>query len=113
MSSVERVVGPPCKLCHEPEYVVTTVTPDPLTPPNGVVNDAGRAHAAFSRTRVCAHHECKRTPEKVLTWLLDRIGSWTDSRWDQHARSQYGDEAVNELVKQLEARGVKPYRGRP
>jgi hypothetical protein len=33
----------------------------------------------------------------ALAWLLVRIGSWTDARWDQHVRHEFGDEVADVL----------------
>jgi hypothetical protein len=37
----------------------------------------------------------------MLQWLLDRIGSWTNARWDQHLRHEFGDEATDALIEYL------------
>lgn len=50
---------------------------------------------------------------EALENLLVRIGSWTPARWDQHLRYDVGDEVANEIIAWLEARNIKPYRGRP
>lgn len=37
-------------------------------------------------------------PSKMLDWLLTRIGSWTNARWDQHLRHEFGDESTDRLI---------------
>lgn len=46
-----------------------------------------------------------------LTWLLNRIASWTNARFDQHARSEFGDERTDALLSWLEANGIRPFAG--
>ncbi len=46
-------------------------------------------------------------PQKALEWLLNRVGSWTSARFDQHARNEFGDEATDRLLSWLHERGVK------
>ena len=36
-----------------------------------------------------------------LRWILDRIGSWTNARWDQHLRSEFGDERANAVMEMV------------
>jgi len=38
---------------------------------------------------------------EALRFLLDRIGSWTYSRWDQHLRYKFGDERANRMIATL------------
>ena len=52
----------------------------------------------------------ERTPEKLTEWLLTAIGSRTSARWDQWLRYEAGDEAADETIAWLEARGIRPYR---
>lgn len=35
---------------------------------------------------------------KAFTRLLERIGSWTDARWDQHLRQDVGDEHADVVI---------------
>lgn len=52
------------------------------------------------------------TPAAVvqgLQFLLTRIGSWTESRWDQHLRYQIGDEHAETVIAWLAERGVLPH----
>lgn len=54
------------------------------------------------------------TAKKHLRFLLVRIGSWTEARWDQHLRYEFGDEATNETIAWLREAGfdVDEMRGR-
>lgn len=36
--------------------------------------------------------------ERGLAFLLTRIGSWTNARFDQHLRDELGDEATDEVM---------------
>jgi hypothetical protein len=38
------------------------------------------------------------TPRHMLDFLLTRIGSWTNARWDQHLRDEYGDEKTDLFI---------------
>lgn len=62
-----------------------------------------------------APHGCRVAPpasvRHSLVFLLTRIGSWTNARWDQHLRSRYGDEATNEVIAWLKANGIHAPRG--
>ena len=40
---------------------------------------------------------------EALQFLLPRIGSWTDSRWDQHLRYEFGDERAAPMIAALNA----------
>ena len=40
----------------------------------------------------------RSTPIGRLLWLLVRIGSWTDARWDQHLRDEFGDMDADETI---------------
>lgn len=42
-----------------------------------------------------------RNLETALAFLLTRIGSWTDARWDQHLRHEFGDELANVMIAAL------------
>jgi hypothetical protein len=35
------------------------------------------------------------------TVVLTRVGSWTDARWDQHLRHEFGDELANQMIAAL------------
>lgn len=35
---------------------------------------------------------------RMLDFLLTRIGSWTNARWDQHLRYEYGDEKAGPVI---------------
>lgn len=39
--------------------------------------------------------------KEALRFLLNRIGSWTEARWDQHLRDQYGDEFTNVVANEI------------
>ncbi len=39
--------------------------------------------------------------DEAVTWLLTRIGSWTNARWDQHLRFEFGDEIAGPVIEQL------------
>ena len=57
-------------------------------------------------------HPCTPCGSRAaLTFLLDRIGSWTSARWDQHVRFEFGDEVADGLAALLQKSGVTPYRG--
>lgn len=52
------------------------------------------------------------TPPEVtqgLNRILTRIGSWTNTRWDQHLRSFFGDEATDMVIGWLAERGILPH----
>lgn len=51
----------------------------------------------------------KVVPEDVrdgVIHLFLSIGSWTNSRWDQHLRYEYGDEKTDTIVQWLIAEGI-------
>lgn len=48
-------------------------------------------------------------PDEVrdgVVHLFLSIGSWTNSRWDQHLRYEYGDEKTDKIVQWLIAEGI-------
>lgn len=48
-------------------------------------------------------------PEEVrdgVVHLFLSIGSWTNSRWDQHLRYEYGDEKTDKIIQWLIAEGI-------
>jgi hypothetical protein len=54
------------------------------------------------------HHDTTahllKAPEAAkqgLVFLLTRIASWTNARWDQHLRERYGDKATDEIIEWL------------
>ena len=52
--------------------------------------------------------EAIRTVEamaEALQFLLPRIGSWTNARWDQHLRYEFGDERAGPMITALTAFG--------
>lgn len=42
----------------------------------------------------------------ALDWLLNQIGSWTHSRWDQHLRDRFGDVRTDQIIEALGYRQV-------
>lgn len=36
-----------------------------------------------------------------LAFLLNRIGSWTEARWDQHLRHEFGDDIANLMIAEI------------
>lgn len=40
---------------------------------------------------------------EALRFLLTRIGSWTNARWDQHLRYEFGDERAERMIAALDA----------
>jgi hypothetical protein len=42
----------------------------------------------------------------ALAFLLTRIGSWTNARWDQHVRYEFGDDIADALFGTLAQLGV-------
>ena len=40
-------------------------------------------------------------PEIALRFLLTRIGNWTESRWDQWLRDEFGDERADYMIEQI------------
>lgn len=42
-----------------------------------------------------------RNVETALAFLLTRIGSWTNARWDQHLRYEFGDTLANQMIAAL------------
>ncbi len=99
--------GPPCAFCGEPQWVTTITRLDPPRMPNGEVNEFGRAYVSVTSDREHVHHECAREPSKQIAWLLTRIGSWTNARWDQHLRNEFGDVAANAAIEFLRDCGIK------
>lgn len=100
---VSRTLGPDCPRCPagNPRWVT-------------VVRDLGAdAYGTPAREQMTIHHDCPREPRHVVTYLLERIGGWTNARWDQHARNEFGDVATNEAIVWLEKQGIRPYRGGP
>lgn len=69
------------------------------------------------RDATAAHKEgvggaVKATPPEVwqgLEFLLTRIGSWSNARWDQHLRERLGDEHAESIIRWLAARSIRPY----
>lgn len=52
-------------------------------------------------------HECTSCATKTaLAFLLTRIGSWSNARWDQHVRYEYGDDVANAMVRMLAAADI-------
>lgn len=47
--------------------------------------------------------------EQGLNFLLTRIGSWTNARWDQHLRERMGDEHAETVIRWLAERGIRPH----
>lgn len=43
-------------------------------------------------------------PDIALRFLLTRIGSWTNARWDQWLRDEFGDERANYMIAELDRR---------
>lgn len=39
----------------------------------------------------------------ALQFLLTRIGSWTNARYDQHLRNEFGDENAERAIRWIEA----------
>lgn len=51
----------------------------------------------------------KIVPEDVrdaIIHLFLRIGSWTNARWEQHLRNEYGDEKTDRIIKWLIDEGI-------
>lgn len=44
-----------------------------------------------------------------LNFLLTRIGSWTNARWDQHLRDRLGDDHTVTIIRWLAERGIRPH----
>jgi len=40
---------------------------------------------------------------EALRFLLTRIGSWTNARWDQHLRHEFGDDRAGRMIAALAA----------
>lgn len=61
------------------------------------------------------HHprvEADATPPAVaqgLVFLLTRIGSWTNARWDQHLRERLGDEHAETVIRWLAEHDIRPH----
>lgn len=41
---------------------------------------------------------------EALRFLLTRIGSWTNARWDQHLRHEFGDDRAGRMITALAAK---------
>lgn len=50
-----------------------------------------------------AERRRKVTPRKMLALLLLRIGSWTNARYDQHLRFEFGDENAEKFLRWLKS----------
>lgn len=49
-------------------------------------------------------HRCHKCGARTaLAFLLVRIGSWTSARWDQHVRTEFGDDIADALIKMLDS----------
>jgi len=48
---------------------------------------------------------------KAILFLLIRIGGWTNARFDQHLRHEFGDTVADETMKWLEE-NVSPELGK-
>jgi len=64
------------------------------------VRDQPNCAAEYQRARLRAE---AKLAEVVGAWphiqkILNRVGSWTTSRWDQHLRYDIGDEAANKVL---------------
>lgn len=54
------------------------------------------------------------TARMAVAFLLTRIGSWTNARWDQHLRHEIGDAAADEAIRWIEQTfKVKEFGSRP
>lgn len=45
-----------------------------------------------------------------LMWVLTRIASWTNARWDQQLRYKFGDERTNAVIAWLKKAGAPEQR---
>lgn len=60
-----------------------------------------RVHRKYPNVLGPPYHECPRRPERLLAWMLVRVGSLTHARFDQHLRHEFGDQATNDLLEWL------------
>lgn len=102
---------------HEP-----APTPPGVSQPSAACDICGHDQQQHGpRGTLCRHCDCfayvapphadpaqpravDRLPESVrpmLNWLLLRIGGWTQSRWDQWLRWEYGDERAEAAIQWL------------
>lgn len=51
----------------------------------------------------CVERRREVTPRKMLALLLLRIGSWTNARYDQHLRFEFGDENAEKFLRWLKS----------
>ncbi len=67
------------------------------------------AEAHYAALEEQEHNEFQAA-KPALQFLLTRIGSWTDARWDQHLRHEFGDEKADKAIRWIEAMfDVKSY----
>lgn len=97
------------KPVEPPEEWPPTI-PGPLCP-RGCNVPTHHQHRDHANHHCPPYHDCPRKPDKALEFLLVRIGSWTNARWDQHIRHEMGDQAADDLIRYLDEQGIRPSRG--
>lgn len=50
--------------------------------------------------------------QEALLWLLMRVGSWTNARWDAHIRHEFGDAIADEVMEAVSEITTCPPRRR-
>lgn len=61
-----------------------------------------------------SHPPPSPTTRMAVAFLLTRIGSWTNTRWDQHLRYEIGDAAADAAIEWIERTfQVKDFAARP
>jgi hypothetical protein len=75
--------------------------------PRGCSQALYRVHKHYPNMQAGPYHVCPRAPEKALAWLLERIGSWSNARFDQHLRYNFGDQATEDFLTWLDRNGVE------
>lgn len=78
-----------------------STTRELLTEARSILDADGGQDAVELVERIDALEAEDCTVEAALAFLLTRIGSWTDARWDQHLRHEFGDEAAGRMIAAL------------
>jgi len=78
--------------------MIENIIPNPLC---RECKGTGAVHCGDNNTGMS--HPCTTCGTRTaLAFLLVRIGSWTDARWDQHVRYEFGDDIANALARMLD-----------
>lgn len=83
-----------------PEWVIGYLPGDVTQEYREAVTDAFAEFAALN-PKPEARGVVDVDATEALRFLLDRIGSWTNARWDQHLRHEFGDDRATKMIAAL------------